>query len=61
MMRVLEEAFYCLMHEQTCLSLFCVKLMDMLVNAITLGNASLSSSDPQGHDFPPHTFIFHLH
>lgn len=47
-----REALYSLMYEQTCLSLFCVKLMDMLVNAITVDNVSLSSIDPQGEDFP---------
>lgn len=49
-----EEALYCLMYEQTCLPLFCVKLMDMLVNAITADN-----TDPQGAHFPLLTFIFH--
>lgn len=48
------------MHEQTCLSLFCSKLMDVLVIAASIDNVSLSSTDPQGHDFTQHSFIFHL-
>lgn len=33
--------------------------MEMLVTAITIDDVS-SSTDPQGDDFPHHTFISHL-